>query len=1027
MSLKTLAVIYITGGLTFLPLLIALVLLPAWLLLPRAKDSIVGTHAINTNDGEDHLADSKPGELIRDEVFTPEGAASGTFAVLREYDFPTALSTLNSRNNAAPSSSGSGVQDVGSDSGGGGSESVYQSMYRTVFDRNKTAGSANTVLQNEDTSSAVPPKNGKKSTAANVYFVVLRHGHLMLYDNSAQSEVRHVISLAHHTTSITETEVGTGQSKIIPEADLFIKRTAIVLTPVEHTDAKQSVTPATRPKPFYLFCATCSDKEDFYHALLNTRASPPIPQAIAPEDAIKLQAALHSTSLTPETRALNALIGRIFLAVHRTKSLENLIRTKVENKIARVQKPAFIASLAVQSIDLGNAAPVLSNPRLKDLNISGDMTLAFDMRYNGALKIVVAAVAKIDLGQRFKTRTVNLVLATSLQRLQSHILVRIKPPPSNRLWFCFEALPEMDIKVEPVVSQRQITYAFILKAIEERIRAVVAETLVKPNWDDVPFFNTRQQHVRGGIWADEGVVAPGEYAAGELMSTGSLGGKTEKSMSMPSLPLVSSDQPDLGIASGAETTADAMSAALQGEQATVRKRKSAVPLPNESSSVTNGGRHMAIPPKPLRSPTLSSPAPSAPSVAMVEADVASVRADDASLQPKSWRPNSRRQQSRREAVEVVREMHDRSSVSADQGTSDEVTPEESAGEEDLDVKPARSLYEMSNDTSDSRRLSAVSLPKTIHMSGSGSPIPQRTDSEASTTSSQASRAQQQRKNIIAATAAATTAARNWSWNTIANRTKGTALRGTAQSGTHVPDEPIGRGQPLPPPGTPLPRPQRGWTAALGSVGSAKRKPVLPPRRGGPAAFAGRGNEPLDQELVTMPKEQRSSEDGLVPPATREDDFGPWRENSGDAFDSEHSHMEAESVRQDYADASQDGIRVTGSNPDPSEASGAGLPPPLPARPARQAQRQSSISESLIEPTTDDRSYSGNSAPDSGTLQHEEQLVDAVDLPDDTGKALEDKDTDQNVSEKSLQPAHTETSGSGSRQAYVEAGDESDSI
>jgi hypothetical protein len=50
-----------------------------------------------------------------------------------------------------------------------------------------------------------------------------RLGHLMLYDNEDQLEVRHVISLAHYRT-----DVYAGGEKI-PEGELWIKRNCMLL------------------------------------------------------------------------------------------------------------------------------------------------------------------------------------------------------------------------------------------------------------------------------------------------------------------------------------------------------------------------------------------------------------------------------------------------------------------------------------------------------------------------------------------------------------------------------------------------------------------------------------------------------------------------------------------------------------------------------------------------------------------------------------------------------------------------------
>lgn len=59
------------------------------------------------------------------------------------------------------------------------------------------------------------------------------------------------------------------------------------------------------------------------------------------------------------------------------------------------------------------------------------------------------------------------------------------------------------MNIEPIVSSRQITYTLIIRQIENRIKEVVAESLVYPNWDDSPFYHSESKLWRGGIWADE--------------------------------------------------------------------------------------------------------------------------------------------------------------------------------------------------------------------------------------------------------------------------------------------------------------------------------------------------------------------------------------------------------------------------------------------------------------------------------------------------------------------------------------------
>ncbi|KAF1913622.1 hypothetical protein BDU57DRAFT_520561 [Ampelomyces quisqualis] len=478
---------YLLGGLTLLPA----VAIIAWFwvttkvendgLEQQRTEDITGQHRMS--DGSTHWKDDDGTSLglgLDEEILKklkrrtddPDSFA-GYFAVCREY----VPGGVNGKPPDRTTPAGAVVSME--------SPSVYQSMYRSIFDRNKAA------------SPSIDPVNARNKKARNVFYVVLRLGHLMLYDNEDQLEVRHVISLAHY-----HTDIYAGGEKI-PEGELWIKRNCIRL--IQHHDDKDF----EDAKSFYLFSDNCSEKEDFYHAMLQAqehhpdhmdREAHPVPLKFDTPDLVKLVQQLHASEENLHTRWINALIGRVFLGLYKTSEVKNFIATKITKKIARVPKPALISSVALRSIDMGTLPPFLTNPKLKELTVDGELVVEADVSYKGNFRIELAAIARIDLGARFKAREVTLVLATILKRLEGHVLVRIKPPPSNRIWLTFETPPRMELSVEPIVSSRQITYGVILRAIESRIREVLNETLVLPNWDDMPFTDTLEQAIRGGIW-----------------------------------------------------------------------------------------------------------------------------------------------------------------------------------------------------------------------------------------------------------------------------------------------------------------------------------------------------------------------------------------------------------------------------------------------------------------------------------------------------------------------------------------------
>lgn len=998
MGFRTLLFTYIFGGLTFIPLLLIAVLAPAWYLLPKTEGS-EGKDAEHEEHeelkGRDESAAEKQSQDSSRDLPGDAVGANLTCAVLRRYDLQAALTAIGSK--ATASTNGNG--DHSSDAAGNDSPSVYQSMYRSVFTGNKANNSTSSLLQHADTDS---PGVRRKPAPANVLYIVLRHGHLMVYDSPAQVEVKHVISLANHSVSLQSGTVDEKDmdERMIPESDLFIKRTAIVLTPVELPGGALQQASTAPAKPFYLFSATNIEKEAFYHALLASRSYPPEPRPLDVEALIKLQSTLHASSMTSEARALNAIIGRMFLAIHRTDAMNDFVRFKIEKKLARIQKPTFIPSLRIQSLNLGDAGPVFSNLKMRDLNISGDMTISADMKYNGGLSITFLAVARLDLGPRFKARTVDLVLKTTIKRISGSMLLHIKPPPSNRTWFCFENVPEMEIRVEPVVSERKITYGFVLRAIEERVRTAIAEGLVKPNWDDIPFpfADTRGSHARGGLWRHDG-EPDNAQAAGP---TRAAAGLAEKNASVPEL------LPGTNVAA---STGLQKSATMPVGESQLRRR-TMDSSETEAELATSPDRSR---PKALRSPSMSSPTPS---VAIDGLNVEPVRSDDASLRTapttnrRLWRSRGAQstQPQPRDALEELRDLRDRTEKTISTMRDGNVSDFHD-GENNTPSTPA----ETEASSTYSRRPSDSSISATAARTFSMQSADSERSPASSFSSSQSSHQTQSKKaNVLAATVAATNAARNWGWNTLQRNKNVFPRNGAKPEATGVgvgvgSDQPMGRGQPLPPPGVPLPGPQQKtlW-------GNMKRKPVpnLPPRR--PAA--GTTTERIKDESVARESEE----------------FEPWQENSGPVDFASESPSEAHLSSAQLSAKSSEGELLMVPNDKPAElvrksswegskipVKAGKVPPPLPRRP-------SPVARSTHSSASTSRTETGGG---TGSLQVPESQVDAVaaenatsELAHGAGDIPTMVDESEGV-EADVGPDRVDEDDASSRRSGLEVGDE----
>ena len=791
---------YLLGGLTFLPAVLILVFLHAYFTFPLAPspsaspDTSTDTLRDPHDDGKNILSSASTSELAEKFQRRHEpDVAAGYFAVCREY----VPGGINGKPPERTTPAGAVVATE--------SPSVYQSMYRSIFDRKQGP-------------SLDPAKgNGKTAKRArNVFFVVLRHKHLMLYEDSEQMEVKYVISLEHHDVSIY------GGGDTIPEGELWIKKNAIRLAMKPGFEDSTSMS-----KPFFLFSENCSDKEDFYFALLQNQEvtpdapdNPPRPQQYETEHIIGLVQRLHSSEEHLQTRWINGLVGRLFLALYKTHVLEDFIRKKITKKIARVKKPAFLSGIVLQKIDMGDSAPSITNPKLKDLTIDGDCCAEADFKYSGNFRLEVAATAKLDLGARFKVREVNLVLAVVVKKLNGHALLKFKPPPSNRVWISFETMPDMELSIEPIVSSRQITYSMVLRAIESRIREVMAETIVLPHWDDSPFTDTTAQKFRGGIWADSAAnerrstshtkipdEAPEDELGAEAEATPASRGspqiKAERSMSIP----VASDVAPLN-----QSAESALSSTIALAEST------------KESSSTGVQKPSSEPPKALRSRSFASAAN--PLVSMDNANVESNQPEKKRKQQKDATSAMMAISSRSGPASPSETPEGQALIQATLWEGSKKTSSSSSSVSDHNEPADQNVTQNTRADSPSQTflprtptsLSSRST-KSAFSSDIAQPRPLQADNRSSTGS--------EKRQSIAAISAATAAAKTWGWGVInrhANQ-KHPPSPDPARAGT--PQHPIGRGRPLPPPGQPLPLPE-GFRGKAVPLATPKRKPVASP-------------------------------------------------------------------------------------------------------------------------------------------------------------------------------------------------------
>jgi len=511
---------YLTGGVTFIPLLVFVL----WYFSSTVPISVE----------EQHKAKIEERELESRKRGNPKGYSQfkvNEFQYLSDLNVDTVFNgwlTVTDEHYKLPQvhpdhykSSGT-FNGPSKNSDSGSSDNGFIKMVRDI-------GSQDSGNTTNDSSSDVDSKQLKEVRKKNRFYAVLKHGNLFLYPDASETNVQHVIVLSNYFVSIWPHTVTEGR--------LFTKSTAICLlkkkitktlndgTTTENSLTEKEMiyllnhsksTTMVSAGTYFLYADTNVQKEDWYFALLRaTSSDEPNPndriETLNPRisakplffntaDMIDLIQTINSTESQATTMWINAILGRLFLGVYKTAQFEAAIRKKLEEKLQKIRTPGFLDELQVGHMEVGHSAPFITNPKLKQLLPDGTLVVEFMTDYTGEMCVEIATKVVLNLGSHFKEREINVNLRVTLRRLHGPVRMYIKPPPTDRLWYCYMCMPEMDLEIEPIVSSRPVNYNLITNMIEKKFEEAIKTSLVYPFMDDFVFFRPEGDAFRGGIW-----------------------------------------------------------------------------------------------------------------------------------------------------------------------------------------------------------------------------------------------------------------------------------------------------------------------------------------------------------------------------------------------------------------------------------------------------------------------------------------------------------------------------------------------
>lgn len=315
-------------------------------------------------------------------------------------------------------------------------------------------------------------RNGSRG----IYFLVLKHNSLFLYESEEQTYCAHVVVL-------------TGCQVDLYPHTLLLDEIYQKIHPIRIIKATGDGALFEGRHTLYIYASNSSEKEDWLYALrqaLNPpgqtkRRNEQLAEAIFME---RLGRYVRGPHVDTASQWLNAIGGRIFYNLFRSKDVERFFRLKFERKSAVAPRPFFLGELKLRSVYPGQSLPMLSKGQLHAISQDGEVTASVDIFYPGGFKLTIATEVRWEI-PHLKALIVPIVMSLQVRRLSGRLLLRIKPPPSDRLWYGFYRPPVLDIDVEPVISSTAITWGVIKTGVLKHLQEELAEHALLPNMDDL--------------------------------------------------------------------------------------------------------------------------------------------------------------------------------------------------------------------------------------------------------------------------------------------------------------------------------------------------------------------------------------------------------------------------------------------------------------------------------------------------------------------------------------------------------------
>ncbi|PAN22172.1 hypothetical protein PAHAL_4G002100 [Panicum hallii] len=240
------------------------------------------------------------------------------------------------------------------------------------------------------------------------------------------------------------------------------------------------------------------------------------------------------------TLCWNLLFSRLFFDAKMNDEVSKAIKARIQRTLSNTRTPAYIGEITLADLSLGKLPPYLHRMRVLPLDLNEMWAFEVDFEYSSGILLHIETRLEIqepelekdimrtslkddsngDMGSdvldsieqygnqlrssealdsvvndndetdalmKSKSTGWTSTYMSRWKRILHSIADQVsQPPPSDRIWYGFTSMPEIEWELESSVGDRKITNNHIASLISNRIKASLHQSLVLPNCESIP-------------------------------------------------------------------------------------------------------------------------------------------------------------------------------------------------------------------------------------------------------------------------------------------------------------------------------------------------------------------------------------------------------------------------------------------------------------------------------------------------------------------------------------------------------------